>query len=115
MKQTTTRTVLRTFVRVQAFCLCVLLTAAGANVAAARTETTARGIPAAVQTDKPVTSRLRLPDRETAADLWEYAGMLPAPVGNLISLYFSIPKIDSEEIRDAFSKVHNFLKKVAFF
>ena len=111
MKQTTTRIVLRTFVRLQAFCMCVLLTAAGANIAAARTEMTARGVPAAVQTDKPVSSRLHLPGMDTAAELREYAGMLPAPVGNLISLYMSIRKIDANDLQEVFVDLHNFLKK----
>lgn len=108
MKESSTRTVLRVWFRVQIALLCTLLVIAGASIAAERTETTARGVPAAVQTDKPITPSAGVRDRLSGSIPWEYAGLLPAPVGNAVSLYMSIRNIDEQEVRELFGKLHNF-------
>ena len=108
MKESTTRRVLRVWFRVQIVLLCAALLTAGAGIAAERTEITARGIPASAQSDTPVSSAPRTPDKLSDSDLWEYAALLPAPVGNAVSLYYSIRQIREQDVKELFGKVHNF-------
>lgn len=115
MTESTTRRTLRVCLRIQIVLICAMLLVSGVSIAAARTETTARGIPAAVQTDKPAAPSVVVPDELLRSDWREFAGLLPAPVGNLFSLYFSIRNIDKQELYAQFGKLHSFFMQYLSF
>ena len=108
MKHCSARTAVRWFFRLEIVCLCLTLAGIGAGIAAERTAYTARGVPAAVQTDTRVRSVVsRLPDKQRLASLAEYAPLLPAPVGNLAAVLLSFQKIEKNDLSSVFSILHN--------
>ena len=111
MKHKSTRIALRWFFRVQIVCLCVTLAGVGVCVAAERTAYTAQGATAAVQTDTPVRSVVScLPDKSSIASLFEYAPLLPAPIGNAAAIILSLQNIPKNSLADVFGRLHNYLR-----
>ena len=109
MTESTTRRVLRIWFRAQIVLLCAAVLAAGVQIAAARTEATAHSVPAAAQSDTPVPA-MRAPDKLPGSDLWEYAALLPAPIGNTVSLYNSIKQISRQDVEEWLGKVHKIFR-----
>ena len=111
MLHKSTRIALRWFFRLEIICLCVILAGVGSAIAADRTAYTAQGAPAAVQTDKPVPPvLLRLPDRAALASLTQFAPLLPAPTGNLVSVLLSFQNFYKNSLSGTFGKLHSFLR-----
>ena len=94
MSVSSSRRILRWYLRLQCALLCLTLAAMGAVVAAERTHYLSTGTPVAVQRELPLPrGSLRLPQLPPWNEWREYLCLLPAPVGNLFGTVFSAEEL----------------------
>lgn len=103
------RKMIRWYFRIQIFILSVALVYMGVMMAAERTEFVAEGTSVSAKMDKPVdarTNKVHL-SADFVRDVKDYAGILPFPIGNIISIVHTAQDMMYSGAGQRLNNMHN--------